>query len=115
MIIVAVAAVALAWVMWTQGPRPSPVSGTVSFNGQAVASGKIVSLPRNPAGQQPSGPIISGKYRLTSFALNDGAMPGTYFVVVVAPGVPARYQSQATSGLIAQIQQGANMMDFDLK
>jgi hypothetical protein len=115
MIIVAVAAFALTWVIWTQRPRPSPVSGTVSSNGQPVGSGKIVFLPRNPAGQQASSQILSGKYSLTSFALNDGAMPGTYDVVVVSPSVSAKYQSQSTSGLIAQIQQGANMIDFDLR
>jgi hypothetical protein len=80
-----------------------------------VASGQIVFLPRNPAGQQASGQIIGGKYSLTSFALNDGAVPGTYHVVVVSPSVPARFQSQSTSGLIAQIQKGANTIDFDLR
>ena len=66
MIIVAVAAVALTWVLWARRPRPSPVSGTISFNGQPVASGKVVFLPRNPAGQQASSPIIGGKFSLTA-------------------------------------------------
>ena len=115
MILVAVAALALTWVLWTQGPRPSPVSGTVSSNGQPVASGKIVFLPRNPAGQQANSQIISGRYSLTSFALNDGALPGTYDVVVVSPSVPAKYQSQSTSGLVAQIQKSGNIIDFYIK
>jgi hypothetical protein len=116
MILVAAAAFALTWVMWTQRPRPSPVSGTVSANGQPVGSGKIIFLPRNPAGQPASSQIISGKYSLTSFARNDGAMPGTYDVVVVSPSVAARYQSQSTSGMIAQVLQGMNhTMDFDLQ
>jgi hypothetical protein len=115
MIIVAVAAFALMWVAWTQRPRPSPVSGTISSNGRPVASGKIVFLPRNPAGQQAISQIINGKYSLTSFAPNDGALPGTYDIVVVSPSVAAKYQLQSTSGLISQIQQGANMLDFVLR
>jgi len=115
MILVAVAALAFTWVLWTQRPSTSPVSGTVTSHGQPVASGQIVFLPRNPAGQQASSPIISGKYSLTSFAPDDGAVPGTYDVVIVSPGVPARFQSQSTSGLIAQIQKGANMIDFNLR
>ena len=115
MILVAVAASTLTWVMWARRPTPSPVSGIVSSNGRPVGSGKIVFLPRNPAGHPASGRIISGKYSLTTFALDDGAVPGTYDVVVVSPGVPARFQSQSTSGLIAQIQKGANMIAFDLR
>ena len=115
MIIVAVAAVALTWVLWTRKPRTSPVSGTISSNGRPVASGKIVFLPRHPAGRPASSPIIGGKYSLTSFARNDGALPGTYDIVVVSPSVPARYQLQSTSGLIGQVQQGVNMFEFDLQ
>jgi hypothetical protein len=115
MILVAVAASTLTWVMWARRPTPSPVSGIVSSNGRPVGSGKIVFLPRNPAGHPASSQIISGKYSLTTFALDDGAVPGTYDVVFVSPGVPARFQSQSTSGLIAQIQKGANMIDFNLK
>jgi hypothetical protein len=115
MIVVAVAALALTWVLWAQRPRPSPVSGTVSFNGQPVGSGKIVFVPRNPAGQKASSQIVSGKYSLSSFARSDGAMAGTYDVVVVSPSVSGKYQSQSTSGLTAQIQQAATIIDFNLR
>jgi hypothetical protein len=115
MIIVAVAAIALTWVNWRLRPRPFPVSGTIFYNGQPVGNGKIVFLPPGPTGQQASGQIISGKFSLTSFALNDGAMAGTYDIVVVSPGVPAKYRSRSTSGLIVHVQKTANTMDFILR
>jgi hypothetical protein len=78
MVIVAVAAVALTWLMWARRPRPFPVSGTIAYNGQPVGNGKITFMPKNRSGQQATGQIIRGRYSLTSFALNDGAISGTY-------------------------------------
>ncbi len=115
MVVVAVVAVALTWVMWTQRPRPFPVSGTVSFNGKPVRQGKIAFLPGNPAGQPATSQIIGGRYSLTSFALDDGAISGAYDVVVVSPSVPAKYQSQSTCGLKVSVQQGANTCDLNLQ
>ena len=115
MIVVAIAALALTWLLWSRRPRPSRVSGTVASNGRPVASGQIVFLPRRPAGQKASSPIVGGKYSLSSFGRDDGALPGTYDIVVVSPGVPTRYQTQSTSGLVGQIQQGANTLDLDLR
>jgi hypothetical protein len=115
MIIVAVAAFAITWVKWTQRAVTYPVSGTISCNGRPVGNGKIVFLPPGPAGQQATGQIINGQYSLTSFTLNDGAFPGAYNIVIVSPSVPARYQSQATTGLSAMVQKGANMINFDLQ
>jgi hypothetical protein len=115
MIVVAVVAVALTWVMWTQRPRPFTVSGTVTYKGTPVSKGKIAFLPRNPAGQQATGQIIGGQYSLTSYALDKGAISGSYDVVVVSPSLPAKYQSQSTSGLKIMVQQGANMCDLNLQ
>jgi hypothetical protein len=115
MIIVAVAAFAITWIKWTRRAGTFPVSGTISCNGQPVGNGKIVFLPPGPAGQQATGQIINGKYSLTSFALNDGAFPGFYQIVIVSPNVPARYQSQTTTGLSAMVQKGSNVIDFDLQ
>jgi hypothetical protein len=115
MILVAVAAVALTWVMWTRRPWPSPVSGAVSYNGQPVGTGQIVFVPRNPAGQQATSPIIDGRYSLTTFAPNDGAISGSYDIVIVSPSVPVKFRSSSTSGLTAVIRQGANTIDLDLR
>ena len=115
MIIVGLVAFAITWVKWTRKAGTFPVSGAISCNGSPVGNGKIVFLPPGPAGQQATGQIINGKYSLTSFALNDGAFPGSYHVVIVSPSVPTRYQSQATTGLNAMVQKGSNVIDFDLR
>ena len=115
MTLTALVAVALTWVMWARTPGPSPVSGTVTCNGQPVGNGQIIFLPPNPAGQQATSKIIGGKFSLTSFAPNDGAMPGTYSVDIVPPSVPAKYGSQSTSGLTVRINKTANFVSFDLR
>jgi hypothetical protein len=115
MILVLVAALALAWVTGRQRPQPFPVSGTVTFNGQPLAQGQISFVPKNPTGTTAASPIVVGKYSLTSFVLNDRALPGAYDVVVVSPIIPAKYQSQATSPMSAQIQKSANLIDLDLR
>src|SRR5262245_3588348 len=115
MIIVAIAAIVITWVKWTQRETPFPVSGTISINGQPVTSGKIVFVPPTPAGQQATSPITNGKYSLTTFAVNDGAFPGSYQIVIASPSVPAQYQSQASTPLRAMIQKGSNMIDFALQ
>jgi len=115
MVVVVCAALVFAWVDWASRPTPFPVSGTVSFGGQPLASGKIVFAPSTSTGVQATGQLVAGKYSLTTFAAGDGAIPGTYSVAIVAPGIPARYQSPTTSGLSAQIQKSANMIDLDLR
>jgi hypothetical protein len=114
MVVVAIAAVVLAIVTWSPGPRPSRVKGTITYIGQPLATGKIVFAPTNPRGQQATGQITGGKYALTTFAANDGAIPGAYAISILSTGIPAKYQSQSTSGLTVQVQQSGNVIDFDL-
>jgi hypothetical protein len=115
MVVVAAAALILGIVAWERRPRTFPVSGTLTFNGRPLASGKISFVPSSPAGQQASAQIIAGSYALGTFAANDGAIPGSYTVVIVSPGIPAMYQSQSTSVLKAQVQEGSNVIDLDLR
>ena len=39
MILVAVVAIALTWILWTQRPKPFPVSGTITYNGLPLGNG----------------------------------------------------------------------------
>ena len=114
MVVVALAAVVFALTTWALRPKPFPVSGTVTCNGQPVANGKIVFVPPTPAGQQAVGQIVSGKYSLTTFTTNDGALPGPYTIVIVSPSVPVKFQSQSTSMLTIMVQKSSNMIDFSL-
>ena len=115
MILVAVAASALTWFIWTVRSKTALVSGHVAYNGQPVSNGQIVFLPRSPAGQKATGQIVGGKYSLTSFVPADGAMPGSYNVVVVSPSLPRKFGSHSTSGLIASVQKGGNFIELDLR
>ncbi|MFO0890996.1 MAG: carboxypeptidase-like regulatory domain-containing protein [Isosphaeraceae bacterium] len=115
MVLVVFAALIFAWINWVSRPRPFPVSGTVTFNGQPLSGGRIILVPSTASGQQATGQFVAGRYTVTTFSTNDGALPGTYSVVIVSPGVPMNYQSQATSGLTVQIQKSTNTIDFDLR
>jgi hypothetical protein len=115
MVVVAAVAAIFTLVAWTSRARPFPVSGTVSYNGLPLASGNIIFVPTGQTGQQAAGPIIGGKYALSTFATSDGALPGAYAIAIVSSSVPARYQSQTTSGLTALIQKSSNMIELYLQ
>jgi hypothetical protein len=87
----------------------------ITLSGRPLSSGKIILVPVSPSGIQAVGPIVGGNFSLTSFSANDGALPGPYTVVIVSPGVPARYQSQATSGLTVMVQKIQNTFDFSIR
>jgi len=65
--------------------RRYPVSGKVTYNGNSVEQGLITFTPDKPeGGRVASGTIANGSYTLTTLGENDGALPGTYKVTVVA-------------------------------
>ena len=64
--------------------RRYPVSGKVTYKGQAVAKGSISFRPTEGGGRPASGTIAGGTYSLTTAADNDGALPGTYQVTIIA-------------------------------
>jgi hypothetical protein len=63
-----------------------PVSGQVKYNGQPVAKGRITfsPAPGNTTGRAAHGEIEEGRYSLSTQGNNDGALPGSYRVAVVA-------------------------------
>jgi hypothetical protein len=127
----AVAAVALCLAGCGGGSGTVPVRGTVTFKGKPVPSGTITFIP--DAGPHATGEIgPDGTYTLTTYKAGDGAVPGSYKVVVVAmqdtsarlpeertplppPIVPTKYTSVATTDLTAQVKDGENTINFDLK
>ena len=127
----AVAAVVLGLAGCGGGSGTVPVRGTVTFKGKPVPSGTVTFIP--DVGPQATGEIgPDGSYTLTTYKTGDGAVPGSYKVVVVAmqdtsdrlpeeraslppPIVPTKYTSVATTDLTAQVKDGENTIDFDLK
>jgi hypothetical protein len=63
-----------------------PVSGTVTYKGETVSHGRIDFVPTKPPpeGRAASGAIVQGRYSLTTHSLNDGALPGSYKVIIDA-------------------------------
>ena len=61
------------------GPATSTVSGTVTFNGEAVARGAISLFPTDGKGSAAGGLIENGRYRIAGIA------PGEKTVQLSAP------------------------------
>jgi len=118
--------------------RRVPVSGTVLYKGEFVADAEVVfdSGGNTPAAAGKTG--ATGRFRLTTFDTNDGAVPGEYKVAVrkvqvisKAPKaasddaagpppdekwlLPAKYGNSATSGFTASVKEtGENEFEFKL-
>lgn len=123
----------------TGRPATAPVTGVVRFNGEAVA-GATVGFQADGNGRSASGITdAQGRYQLSTFARGDGAVPGSYQVIVLkyevsdnATGgqeeyvppqgptpppkhlLPEKYATAKTSGLTATVGNGPNTIDFDL-
>jgi hypothetical protein len=120
--------------------RRVPVSGTVLYKGQPAAEATVLF---DPVGNTPAATgktDASGRYQLTTFDANDGAVPGEYKVVVrkvqVIPGskpetasddfaglppdekwlLPTKYGHSESSGLTATVKENAaNDFKFELQ
>ena len=113
------------------------VSGVVKHDGQPVGSGIVHFLPE--AGPAATGKLdAQGRYRLTTYHANDGAVTGrhqVFFSPIVPEAeftdeqyvantakpaevprefLPETYLSPATSGLTADVESGSNQLDFNL-
>lgn len=119
----------------TNGQHPTAkVHGIVTLNGDPLEFGSILFMPE---GNFPSaeGTIKEdGTYDMGTYAAADGAVLGKHTVIInarVASGgslpedavkgaagtvsaIPERYGDPSKSGLIAEVQSGANEIDFEL-
>ncbi|MHC5539955.1 hypothetical protein ACYOEI_17180 [Singulisphaera rosea] len=59
-----------------------PVSGKVTYKGEAVKKANISFIPTSPDGRGATGPVEDGHYTLTTLSPGDGAFPGSYKVTV---------------------------------
>jgi hypothetical protein len=86
--VVALACIGLLAVPWcgddTGLAKRYPGSGTVTYNGNPVEKGRIDFIPTQADGRTASGEIVDGKYSLTTFVSDDGALPGPYKVEVTS-------------------------------
>jgi hypothetical protein len=104
-----------------EGPAPVPASGTVTLNGEPLASGNIQFYPTK--GRPSGGSIKDGKFTLATPEGNDGAIPGNHNVSVTAYkdvkvagqsepqqvlSIPEKYANAASSGITVEIPAGGN-------
>lgn len=127
------------------GTKAYPVHGKVTYKGQAITTGTLnfVAEDKNP---NAFGEIHKdGTYTLTTFAPNDGAVPGKYHVMIYSaqpggggggggnaqpggnpkpgedpkpdapPRIPSKYTSSATSTLTATVEAKDNTIDLILE
>jgi hypothetical protein len=121
-------------------PKTTPAGGTVTYNGQPV-EGATVTLFATSG--QARGAVAttdaSGKFTFTTFEAGDGAIPGSFKVMIsktileppkenTPPGpggeppsgtpkdlVPAKYKDANQSGLTAEVKEGGeNSFEFAL-
>ena len=118
--------------------RRVPVSGTVLLKGDSVGDATVVFEPVGSTPAAAGKTDATGRFRLTTFDSDDGAVPGEYKVsvrkiqvqssnkppasddAVGAPPdekwlLPAKYGNSATSGFTATVNEsGANDFKFEL-
>lgn len=116
----------------SDNPKTYPVSGKVTYKGQAVSSGIVLLTPAENGHAATGNLEKDGTFYLTTFQKADGAVPGKYQVAVQAfpaegaglpgaefagkpPPVPLKYMSAQSSGLTAEIKAGDNHLEFSLK
>lgn len=116
-------------------PRVVPVSGVVRYNGKPLPFGSILFQPNK--GQTAAGDIqADGSFKLSSYADDDGAVPGSHRVSVSCfegqrpgksppPGgggvslgkllIPLKYTRLGSSGLTAEVKDAAGQsFEFNL-
>ncbi len=72
----------LALVLAGCGRRAVPVQGVVTLDGEPLAGATVVFMP-DGGGRPANGyTAADGMFQLTTFQPNDGALPGTYRVLV---------------------------------
>ena len=117
----------LVFIIGCGGPKTLPVNGMVEFTGatepaKELAGYSITIEPEAPnaEGKKHSGSGVidaDGKFKISTFDLNDGAVPGKHKVAITQPIqngdgpapkplIPSRYGDLGTSGLIISVEAG---------
>ncbi|MFH1266384.1 MAG: hypothetical protein ABIK89_11715 [Planctomycetota bacterium] len=110
-------------------PPTAPVEGTVTYQGKPVESGTVTFF--SEGGERPAAGLLGpgGKFTLTTFNKNDGAVLGTHKVTVTsiadtadvgtgAPTeslVPEKYNIPDTTPLSYEVKEGGNQFEITLE
>ena len=82
-------------------------TGLITLNGKPLAAGKITFHRDN--GQFLGSKVKDGNYTI------DRVPTGTLRVTIDGPGVPLKFASEETSGLIVKAEEANNRFDFVLR
>jgi hypothetical protein len=119
--------VAVVWITGcgrSERPKTVPISGRVTFNGQAPGeSGRLHFQAVQPAEGYTKRPAsgaftADGSYRVMSWEPDDGLVPGHYTVSLM-PGdlnttkIPQKYQS-GTSGLEVEVPVDQSKIEYNI-
>ncbi len=107
-------------------PKTIPITGQVTIDGQAPNEfGKLFFTPTAAADGYNKRPAsgsfgLDGKYRVMSWAPDDGLVPGHYTVAIMAADAsvskfPAKYFESGTSGLEVDVPVDQEEINFDIK
>lgn len=93
-------------------PATFKVTGAVTMDGAPLEGASVMFVPKTPPGNAASGTTdAGGKYALSTFGGDDGAVPGDYFVVIrkyeaAAPAAAPAGGAAAPAG--GEVEQDAN-------
>jgi hypothetical protein len=118
----------IVWLVGCGGsgrPKTIPISGKVSIDGQAPGEvGKLYFTPTKTADGYPTRPAsgaftADGNYRVMSWEVDDGLVPGHYAVSVTPAdpnrtAVPSKYQQNTTSGLEVDVPVDQRKVEFNI-
>lgn len=94
----------------TARPKLVPVSGTIKFKGAPLANATITFIPEGSAPRNPFGTTdAEGKFQLTSYDTNDGAVAGDYLVVIVAKASDGKKQEERTASDMIALGPGGGL------
>lgn len=111
----------------SESPRMARVGGTVTFNGDPVAGARVTFTSEK--GRAATGVTDKqGRFTMTTFEKNDGALPGRYRVTISAQAasttkkadddratLPVKYSDPAKSELMVEVVVGVNEFRFSLQ
>jgi hypothetical protein len=112
----------------SRGDRPKtiPIKGRVTIDGQPPGeTGRLYFTPTQPAEGYAKRPAsggfdVDGTYRVMSWEVDDGLVPGHY-TVSLAPSVPdktkipPRYQQGTTSGLQVDVPVDVDHLEHNIE
>jgi hypothetical protein len=105
-----------------------PAAGTVTYKSKPLAKGTIQFVPE--VGRPASGEIVDGKFTLSTYGTDDGAIPGKHKVAVTSATeektkdgdtrlkhlIPEAYSGPDSSGLVIEIpKRGITKIEIELK